>query len=135
MITLHDLEEAIAECQGERNPNANTCIKLAAYYTIRNEMYGGSSEAPESTTQGAEVRQGINTRSGYSGDTSRSRQSEQAETQSERYIEYNSGSEFSETIDGMDALEVWPIIDELMTVLQATNIRLYNGVMRKIEQL
>ena len=135
MITLHDLDEAIAECQGERNPNANTCIKLAAYYTIRNEMFGGSSEAPESPTQGADVRQGINTRSGYSGDTDRSRQSEQAETQSERFIEYNSGSEFSETIDGMDALEVWPIIDELMTVLQATNIRLYNGVMRKIEQL
>lgn len=80
-------------------------------------------------------QQGINTRSGYSGDTGRSRQSEQAETQSERYIEYNSGSEFSEAIDGMDALEVWPIIDELMSVIQATNIRLYNGVMRKIEQL
>ena len=30
--------EAIAECQGERNPNANTCIKLAAYYTILNEV-------------------------------------------------------------------------------------------------
>ena len=34
MITEKDLREAIAECQGERNPNANTCIKLAAYYTI-----------------------------------------------------------------------------------------------------
>ena len=34
MITEQDLLSAIAECQGERNPNANTCIKLAAYYTI-----------------------------------------------------------------------------------------------------
>ena len=136
MITLHDLDEAIAECQGERNPNANTCIKLAAYYTIRKEMFPDTTpEATQAPTQGAEARPSINTRSGYSGDTDRSRQSEQAETQSERYIEYNSGSEFSETIDGMDALEVWPIIDELMTVLQATNVRLYNGVMRKIEQL
>lgn len=40
MIKREELDEAIAECQGERNPNANTCIKLAAYYTIRNEMYG-----------------------------------------------------------------------------------------------
>ena len=38
MITEHDLREAIAECQGERNPNSNTCIKLAAYYTILNNM-------------------------------------------------------------------------------------------------
>lgn len=38
MISRGDLEQAIAECQGERNPNANTCIKLAAYYTILREM-------------------------------------------------------------------------------------------------
>ena len=38
MITEQDLREAIAECQGERNPNANTCIKLAAYYTILNQI-------------------------------------------------------------------------------------------------
>ena len=38
MITEKDLMEAIAECQGQRNPNANTCIKLAAYYTILNNL-------------------------------------------------------------------------------------------------
>lgn len=38
MITERDLLEAIAECQGERDPNANTCIKLAAYYTILQNM-------------------------------------------------------------------------------------------------
>ena len=40
MITEKDLLEAISECHGERNPNANTCIKLAAYYTILNELTG-----------------------------------------------------------------------------------------------
>lgn len=39
MIREQDLLDAIAECQGERNPNANTCIKMAAYYTILNQMY------------------------------------------------------------------------------------------------
>lgn len=34
MIKENDLLEAIAECQGERNPTANTCRNLAAYYTI-----------------------------------------------------------------------------------------------------
>ena len=38
MIKESDLLDAIAECQGERNPNANTCIKLAAYYTILNNL-------------------------------------------------------------------------------------------------
>lgn len=135
MITLHDLDEAIAECQGERNPNANTCIKLAAFYTIRNEMFpdpGQSApEATQASTQGAEVRPSINVRSGYSGDMEPSEPSEQAE----KTIDYNSGTEFSAAIDGLHADEIWPIMDELMSVIQATNIRLYNGVMRKIDQL
>lgn len=135
MITLHDLEEAIAECQGERNPNANTCIKLAAFYTIRNEMFPdlsqGAPEATQASTQSVEARPSINVRSAYSGDMEPSEPSEQAETT----IDYNSGTEFSEAIDGLHADEVWPIIDELMSVIQATNIRLYNGVMRKIDQL
>ena len=51
MITEKDLQAAIAEMQGERNPNANTCIKLAAYYTILNELQkesGVSYAAPPS---------------------------------------------------------------------------------------
>jgi hypothetical protein len=34
LITRRDLLDAIKKCQGQKNPNANTCIKLAAYYTI-----------------------------------------------------------------------------------------------------
>ena len=34
LITREDLLDAIEKCQGQKNPNANTCIKLAAYYTI-----------------------------------------------------------------------------------------------------
>jgi hypothetical protein len=34
LITRKDLIDAIEKCQGQKNPNANTCIKLAAYYTI-----------------------------------------------------------------------------------------------------
>ena len=39
MITEHDLKEAIAECEGQRSPTANTCLKLAAYYTIKDKMF------------------------------------------------------------------------------------------------
>lgn len=40
MITENDLLQAIAECQGERSPNANTCVKLAAFLTIYEHLYG-----------------------------------------------------------------------------------------------
>lgn len=54
MIRTGDLREAIAECQGERNPNANTCMKLAAYYTILRELepLENAPNLPRSIPQG-----------------------------------------------------------------------------------
>jgi hypothetical protein len=109
VITEKDLQEAIAECQGQRNPNANTCIKLAAYYTIQKELYG-DRELPA-----------------YS-------RAEPPVEQPEEYIDYNSGSEFSQIINGMTARDAWAIMDELMDILQATNPRLYAGVIQKLEE-
>lgn len=40
MISKAEIKKAIAECQGEPNPNSTTCIKLAAYYTILNQLNG-----------------------------------------------------------------------------------------------
>ena len=34
MITEMDLREAIAECEGSKNPTSATCIKLAAFYSL-----------------------------------------------------------------------------------------------------
>lgn len=34
MIREDDLRDAIAECEGSRNPTASTCIKLASYYAL-----------------------------------------------------------------------------------------------------
>ena len=38
MITRENLQEAIQTCLEEKNPNAHTCLKLSAYYTILNNM-------------------------------------------------------------------------------------------------
>ena len=53
MITEHDLREAIAECEGSRNPNSATCVKLAAYYSLLDRKsnhfepgYSGVSQVP-----------------------------------------------------------------------------------------
>ena len=107
MITEQDLQEAIAECQGQRNPNANTCIKLAAFYTIRRELFGEEKDAERQP--------------GYS-----------YAAPPPDVISFSSGSEFSEAIKGRPQAEVWPVIDELMETVQAIEPRLYNAVMDKL---
>lgn len=104
MIKEEDLQEAIAECQGVRNPNANTCLKLASYYTIldhtrEEEPVAGYSYAPAPDN-----------------------------------VDFSfSNSEFARMVDGRPAEDMWRLMDELMATLQVINPRLYKGVMRKIE--
>lgn len=105
MITKHDLETAIAECQGRQNPDAKTCMMLAAFYTIRREMYGEEKEAEHYSFAPAPVR---NT------------------------VEIDSDSEFARAVDGRDLGEVFPVIDELMDTLQIIQPRLYSAVMMKL---
>lgn len=105
MIYEKDLDEAIAECQGKRNPDASTCIKLAAFYAIKRELYGRPAEYQPSYSY--------------------------APAPSSK-IEINSESEFSKLIDGKSQQDIWPILDELMDTLKVLMPRLYDGVMRKL---
>lgn len=71
MITEYDLREAIAECEGVKNPTSATCVKLAAYYSLLDRKkpqidmgYSGSSQEfiPYSNSYFSQVveRVGIN---------------------------------------------------------------------------
>lgn len=105
MITERDLQEAIAECNGERNPNASTCIKLAAFLTIQREMFGAQAEPPQySYAEGPQVHD----------------------------PDYDSGTEFSDAVRGMSHSEIMAVMDELMSTLLIVNPKLYASVMRKI---
>lgn len=112
MITEKDLREAIAECQGQRNPNANTCIKLAAYYALLDRLEDKSEVTPN-----------------FTGHSFAAAAPEEPQT-----VDYNSDSEFSRVIDGMYLDDVWPVIEELMDVIQTINPKLYRGVIRKLQQ-
>lgn len=105
MITERDLQEAIAECQGQRNPNANTCIKLAAFYTIKRELFGepqgGYSYAPA------------------------------PEPVDDTYVMIDSDSEFARLVDGRKQKDVWPVIDELMGIIKTLHPKLYDAVLSK----
>ena len=110
MITEKDLQEAIAECQGQRNPNANTAIKLAAFYSIRRVMYGEEKTA---------------------GPLPYSFAPDPASTP-ESLIENDSDSEFARIIDGRPQKEVWPLLDEMMETIHAIHPRLYRAVMDRL---
>ncbi len=106
MITEHDLQEAIAECNGVKNPSANTCLKLAAYYTVHDHLFGRTEQ--------------VEPLSGYSG------ASEPA---------YNGKSEFAQLLRSKDSVEVMGVLDELMDTLHVINPRLYDGVIAKLSML
>lgn len=116
MITLEDLQAAIAECQGERSPNANTCMKLAAYYTLIEHLYGSGkpdlsgavypasyADAPQETTESG-------------------------------VISAISDSEFSSAVSGKLVSDVMPVLDDLMQAIEVLNPRLYAATLRKLNE-
>lgn len=107
MIKEQDLLDAIAECQGERNPNANTCIKLAAYYTILNNIIERDDRVVDT---------------GYSFSSA------------PPVISYEGQSEFAEIVNGKTAETVMPVMDELMETVRLLQPRLYDSVLRKLRE-
>lgn len=108
MITEQALREAIAECQGERNPNRETCMMLAAFYTIQDHLYPIERYADVGKT--------------YSY------------AEPPEQVRYNSGTEFSDAIRGLPTERVLQVMDEAMTTLQTLLPRLYNGIMRQLSE-
>lgn len=99
MIKRQDLLDAISECQGERNPNANTCMKLSAYYILMDKLY------PEEAPVYSRAEPG-----------------------------YNSGSEFSEAIWGLNPEEVYRVMDELMEAVSIIVPKLYRATLDKLRK-
>lgn len=106
MIKEQDILEAIAECQGERNPNANTCRNLAAFYTILDHIRGDDAEPEIAPSEKREF--------------------------SEKPM-LNSGSEFSDAIKGKPMSEVLSVMDELMDAVMVTNPKLYRLTIQRFK--
>ena len=111
MITEQDLAAAIAECQGKRNPDASTCIKLAAFYTIKEHLF--PSERIDNN--------GV---SNYSYAAA-------PDQNQDDIVVIDSDSEFAKLVDGRKQEEVWPVIDELMSTIKTLYPRLYTAVLDK----
>ena len=113
MITEHDLDEAIAACEGEIKPNASTCMKLASFYTIRDHL-SGRTQSPSETYSGAD---NAGNRRPYN------------------VMNDESTSEFMRLISVVDINDAVVIIDELMDTIQVMSPRLYSGVIRKLRNI
>lgn len=109
MITKHDLQEAIAECEGQRNPTANTCIKLAAFYTIKQHLFPDFDQASNSPMP-----------------------VDYSYASADNTVSYIGESEFAEKIYGIETNKILSIFDDLMSTLTVLNPKLYNNVMQKI---
>ena len=110
MITEHDLQEAIAECEGQRNPTANTCLKLAAFYIIRDKMFHVEQEPKFYSMASKEQKMNV-----------------VAEHR-------NDESEFRQIATGLPIDVVIDVMDEAMSTLKVISPRLYDGVMRKLTE-
>ena len=107
MIKEEDLQSAIAECQGTRNPNANTCLKLASYYTILDHTKKEEVVSPPVYS--------------YAGSNT---------------IDMSfSDSEFAKMADNKPTEGMLKLMDELMSTLRIVNPRLYASVMRKMAEI
>lgn len=108
MITENDLQEQIEKYQGQIDITPDECVKLAAMYILRHFIYPSE-------------RNNINIPT-YS-----------LATAPEQPL-YDSGSEFSEAIIGMNYNDVISVIDELMEATYVYNKPLYNATIRKLNE-
>lgn len=111
MITEKDLRAAIAECQGARSPNASTCIKLAAFYTILNNLY------PEQKEETADA--GYSTMPSY-----------------DAYLpQIRTGSEFMDVCSQKEITAVLEVLDEHMEAIKLLYPKEYDSIIEKIRDI
>lgn len=118
MIEERDLDQAIAECQSEREPNAWTCIRLASFLIIKAQLFVKPEQLPAPDAIPALLR-------GMS-------MAAAPQPAAPDVIHYSSGTEFAQAIDGKEAAQIWPVLDEMMSIVQTMHPKLYKAVMRRL---
>lgn len=107
MINLDELEKAIKHTQGEPNPNAYSCIKLAAYYICRAEELKKHDE-DYSFSPAVDIIE----------------------------PEYSSSTAFGRAIRGKDTAKVMAFLDNLIsTSIQYTLPQMYADILRIVRAM
>lgn len=111
MISEKDLQEAIAEMQGQRRPDANTCIKLASYLTIKDKMFPDGTEPVQIDRSYSYAAPPVIT---------------------ETTIDYISDTQFGKGIFGRKINDVLGKLDEIITDVYVVEPALYRKILREL---
>lgn len=109
MLDIREIDAAIAELE-DREATFPRCAKLADLYTVRAHIMGQEPpyEREYSRAQGPDIK-----------------------PQAEVY----GNSDFLKAVSGKEMSAAWAVMDELMDTLHVVNPKVYDGVMRKINDL
>lgn len=105
MIKRQEIENAIETYENSPNQNIDTCVKLAALYTIYNELFTRSETQPKSAIETVKI------------------------------IETDESTEFLQLINGKNFDSVMSVINELMETLMVINRKGYDGIIRKLKNI
>lgn len=109
MITENDLKEWISKYQGKKDIQVQECVELSAFYILKNALF------PESENV-VNIPQ-------YSFATA------------PEHFTYNSGTEFSNAIQGMDINDILYVFDDLMKATYVYNRDLYRATLRELDKM
>jgi len=109
LITEKEIQEKIAEYQGKKDISTDECVKLSAFYNLKKELFPDDTDVVEIPM--------------YSNATAPDQ------------FTYDSGTEFSNTIQGMNIGDIVYMFDELMKATFVYNRGLYNATIRELKNL
>lgn len=109
MLDMNEVERTIVELENG-NTNFSVCAKLADLYSVRDHIMGKNEAYDQSYSRSA------------------------APVSAEKLDLYGD-SDFLDAIAGKDSSAVWAVIDELMSTLKVTNVKVYDSVLRRIGKI
>ena len=110
MIEEKYLAQAIAQNLSMDNPDAWACIRAAAQIYLKEHLY---PEKPPQPTRSP---------SGYA-------MADQPTLPAVEIVDYPAKSDFARVIDGKRAADIWPIMDEIMSIFATLQPDLYANAM------
>lgn len=113
MIEERYLDQAIAENRAERNPDAWTIMRLAADLYVKERLFGGEATPPKRSLPAYSMAGA-------------------PQAAARQTVEFDGKSEFARAIDGKAAEDIWPIMDDVMSVMATLHPEIYQRAMQMI---
>lgn len=132
MIEAKYLDQAIAQNLGQDNPDAMTCLRLAAQLIDRILLFG----MPDYISKSGAAALGVALRAAPLP-TAPIRETQAGAISladaKDGTVNYPGRSEFARSIDGKKAADIWPIIEDVMSIMQVLHPDIYQESINAIK--